>query len=43
LSEQILGDAAVAGLKAGAQVETLEGLFPRIEVADAAADKSGAN
>jgi methionyl-tRNA synthetase len=43
LSAQILGDAAGAGLKAGAQVETLEGLFPRIEVADAAADKSGAN
>lgn len=33
LSAQVLGEAATAGLKPGAKVETLEGLFPRIEVA----------
>ena len=33
LSSQVLGEAANAGLKPGAQVEALEGLFPRIEVA----------
>ena len=31
LSAQLLGEAAAAGLKPGAKVETLEGLFPRIE------------
>ena len=34
LSAQILCNAAVDGLKAGAQISELEGLFPRIEVAD---------
>jgi len=45
LSAQVLGEAAIAGLKAGAMVSELEGLFPRIEVVDAApnAEKSGAN
>jgi methionyl-tRNA synthetase len=45
LSAQVLGEAAVTGLKAGAMVSELEGLFPRIEVVDAApnAEKSGAN
>ena len=32
LSAQILSESAGVGLKAGAQVEALEGLFPRIEV-----------
>jgi methionyl-tRNA synthetase len=45
LSAQALGEAATSGLKAGAAIAELEGLFPRIEVADAAAgaEKSGAN